>query len=72
VAINWLAHRVMQLKKKVHHGWEYGRLDDPTRETTEKIGSSQLVKLLEEMFQNTSSSPTVEQVLAYHIGTERD
>jgi hypothetical protein len=30
------------------------------------------MKLLEEMFQNTSSWPTDEQVRSYHIGVERD
>jgi hypothetical protein len=32
----------------------------------------QLVKLLEEMFQETSSWLTDEQVRYYHIGVERD
>jgi hypothetical protein len=45
-----MVHRVMPLKKQVHPGWEYSGLDDPTRESMEKIRPSQLVKLLEEMF----------------------
>jgi hypothetical protein len=40
----------MPLKKQVHPAWEYNGLDDPTRESKEKIQPSQLVKLLEEMF----------------------
>jgi hypothetical protein len=62
----------MPLKKQVHPGWEYSSLDNPTRETTKKIRTSQLVKLLEEMIQNTSSWPMVEQVHTYHLGMERD
>jgi hypothetical protein len=38
----------------------------------EKIGASHLVKLLEEMFQNMSSWPMVEQVRAYNLGMEKD
>jgi hypothetical protein len=58
VPAHWLAHRVIPLKKQVHLGWEYNRLQDSTQETTEKINLDLLVKLLEEMFQNTSSWPT--------------
>jgi hypothetical protein len=55
VAANWLAHRVTPLKKQVHPKWEYNRVQDPTRESFDNIGVSKLMKLLEEMFQNTSS-----------------
>jgi hypothetical protein len=72
VATHWLAHRVIPLKKQVHPGWEYSRLQDLARETTEKFTLNHLVKLLEEMFQNTSSRPTDEQVRSYHIEVERD
>jgi hypothetical protein len=58
VPAHWLAHRVIPLKKQVHPRWEYNRLQDLTQETTEKINPDLLVKLLEEMFQNTSSWPT--------------
>jgi hypothetical protein len=44
----------------------------PTRETNEKITLEHLTKLLEEMFQDTTSWPTDEQVRSYHIGVERD
>jgi hypothetical protein len=30
VAANWLAYQVMLLKKQVHPGWEYSRLQDLT------------------------------------------
>jgi hypothetical protein len=50
VAVNWLARGVTLLKKQVHLGWEYIRLQDLTQETSENIGVSKLVKLLEEMF----------------------
>jgi hypothetical protein len=50
MAANWLAHWVIMLKKLVHTGLEYGGLDDPTRETIEKIWASQRVKLLEDKF----------------------
>jgi hypothetical protein len=53
-------------------GWEYIRIQDPTRETSEKITLEHLVKLLEEMFQDTSNWLTDEQVQSYHIGVERD
>jgi hypothetical protein len=72
MAANWLAHRVMPLKKQVHPGWEYNGLQDPTRETSDTPGVSKVVKLLQEMFTNTSSWPPAEQVRAYHIGDERD
>jgi hypothetical protein len=58
VATHWLACGVLQLKKQVHPGWEYNRLQDPTRETNEKIALELLVKHLEEVFQDTSSWPT--------------
>jgi hypothetical protein len=50
MATNWLARRVTPQKKQVHPGCEYSRLHDSTRETTDNIGISQLVKLLEEIF----------------------
>jgi hypothetical protein len=50
VAAQWLARRVIPLKKQVHPGWEYSGVQDPTHETNEKITSERLVKLLEEMF----------------------
>jgi hypothetical protein len=61
---------VISLKKQVHPGWEYNDAQDPTQETTEKIGLDHLVKHLEEMFQNIRS--TNEQIHAYHIGVKRD
>jgi hypothetical protein len=70
VAAHWLAHRVIPLKKQVHPGWEYNGFQDPTRETSDKITLERLVKLLEEIFQDTSSWPTDEH--SYHIEVERD
>jgi hypothetical protein len=72
VAAHWLARRVLPLKKQVHLGWEYNRLLDPTQESSEKITLGLLVKHLEEIFQDTSSWPTDEQVRSYHSGVERD
>jgi hypothetical protein len=72
MVIQWLAHRVIPLKKQVHPSWEYSGSQDPTRKTTKKIGLDHVVKLLEEMFQNINSWLTDEQVCAYHIGLERD
>jgi hypothetical protein len=72
VAAHWLARSVIPLKKHVHPGWEYSGLQDSTRETIEKIHKDLLVKLLEEMFQNTSSWPTDEQVGSKHIRVARD
>jgi hypothetical protein len=50
MAAHWLARRVIPLKKHVHPGWQYNRVQDPTREPNEKITTEHLVKLLEEMF----------------------
>jgi hypothetical protein len=72
MAAHWLACRAIPLKKPVHPGWEYSGVKDPTRETNKKITPEHLVKLLEEMFQDTSSWPTDEQVHSDHTGEERD
>jgi hypothetical protein len=56
----------------VHPGWEYSGDQDPTQETNEKITPERLMKLLYEMFQDTSSWLTDVQVRSYHIGIERD
>jgi hypothetical protein len=72
VAAHWLACSVIPLKKHVHPGWEYSGLQDLTRETTKQLHADLLMELLEEMFQNTSSWPTDEQVCSYHIRVERD
>jgi hypothetical protein len=53
-------------------GWEYSGFQDPTQETSNKITLEHLLKLLEEMFQDTSSWPTDEQVRSYHISVEMD
>jgi hypothetical protein len=55
VAAHWLACRVVPLKKQVQPCWEYSGTQDPARETNEKITLEHLVKLLEEMFQDTTS-----------------
>jgi hypothetical protein len=39
-------------------GWEYSGVQDLTRETNDNITSEHLVKLSEEMFQDTTSYPT--------------
>jgi hypothetical protein len=67
-----LVHRVLPLKKQVHPGWEYSRLLGLIRESSEKITPELLVKHLEDIFQDTSSWLTNEQVRSYHIGVERD
>jgi hypothetical protein len=72
MATQWLARRVLPLKKQVHLGWEYSRFQDQNRETSDKITLKHLVKLLEKTFQDTSSWPTDEQVSSDHIGVERD
>jgi hypothetical protein len=46
VAANWLACRVTPLKKQVHPGWEYNRVQDPTRESKDNIEANKLVELL--------------------------
>jgi hypothetical protein len=70
VDAHWLARWVLPMKKHVHLGWEYSRLQDPTRETSKKITLDFLVKQLEEIFQDKSSWPSHEQVRSYHIGIE--
>jgi hypothetical protein len=45
----------MPLKKYVHPGWEYSCLEDPTRDSTDKLKVSEVLKLLQEMFIDTSS-----------------
>jgi hypothetical protein len=72
MAAYWLARWVLPLKKEVHPDWEYSGFQDPAQETSDKITLEHLVKLLEEMFQDTSSWPTDEQVCSYHIRVERD
>jgi hypothetical protein len=72
VAAHWLARRVVPVKKQVHLGWEYSGVQDPTQETNEKVTLEHLVKLLEEMLQDTTSWPTNEKVRSYHTGVERD
>jgi hypothetical protein len=58
VAVHWLAYRVLPLKKQVHPGWEYSGIQDLAQETSDKITPEHLLKLLEEMFQDTSSCPS--------------
>jgi hypothetical protein len=52
---NWLAHRVVPLKKQVHPGWEYCGVQDPTHELDQNIELVKLTELLKEMFQNVVS-----------------
>jgi hypothetical protein len=68
MAAQWLACYVQPLKKQVHPDWEYCGLQDPTRETQEKMTSELLVKHLGEMFQDISTWLADEQVLPHHIG----
>jgi hypothetical protein len=57
MATHWLACRVQPLKRLVHLGWEYSGMQDPTRETQEKMTSEHLLKHLGELFQDISSWP---------------
>jgi hypothetical protein len=50
VVANWLAHRVIPLKKQVHPAWEYCRVYDPTQELGYNIEVNQLIKIFKEMF----------------------
>jgi hypothetical protein len=45
----------MPLKKQVHPGWEYSSLEDRTWESTDKIKVNKVLKLLQEMFNNTNN-----------------
>jgi hypothetical protein len=72
VATHCLGRGVLPLKKQIHPSWEYNGLQEPIRETNEKIALELLVKHLEEMFQATSSWSTDVQVHSYHIMVERD
>jgi hypothetical protein len=72
VVANWLARRVVPFKKQVHPGWEYCEVQDPTRDSGENIELAKLTDLLKEMFQNTNSWSTREQVCAFYIQTARD
>jgi hypothetical protein len=55
MAANWLARRVIPLKKQVHPGLDCSGAQDPTQESGDNIEAKKLVELLGEMFQNTSS-----------------
>jgi hypothetical protein len=72
MAAHCLAYRVQTLKKQVDPGWEYNGSQDLTWETQEKISLELLLKHMGEMFQDTSSWPSDEQVRANHIRIERD
>jgi hypothetical protein len=72
VATHWLAHQIQTLKKQVPLGWEYSGLQDPTRETSENITPKLLMKHLGEIFHDTSSWSTDEQVCSNNVGVERD
>jgi hypothetical protein len=71
VNTHWIACQVQPLKKKIHLGWEYNGLQDPTWESQEKLTLEFLAKHLIELFQGTSSWPIDEQVHFYHTGVER-
>jgi hypothetical protein len=60
--------------KSVFYGrqQEYSRLQYLTHETCEKFTPEILVKHLEDIFQDTFSWPTDEQVCSNHIEVERD
>jgi hypothetical protein len=47
--------------------WEYCGVQDPAWESGNNIEANKLVEILQEMFQNTNSWPTPEQVCTYHI-----
>jgi hypothetical protein len=59
------------LKNQVHPEWEYNGLQNPTRETSNNLRVNEVVKLLQEMFNNIKSWPTSKQVCSYHLRVER-
>jgi hypothetical protein len=69
---NWLARRVIPLRKQVHPGCEYNRISDTTCETNHHLKNTQLSKLLSEILQSTDSWPTLDQVCTFHIQTIHD
>jgi hypothetical protein len=72
MAANWLAHRMMPLKKQVHPRWEFSGFNDPTQEAFHNLRPSKMDELLQEMFQNICSWPTPKKVPYYHIGVGQD
>jgi hypothetical protein len=46
MATHWLAHWVMPLRNKVHPGWEYSGVHDPSRETLVTYRPSKILELL--------------------------
>jgi hypothetical protein len=67
VVANWLAYRVVLMKKQVHPGWEYYGVQYSTQELGNNIEASKLVDLLKELFENTNNWPTPKQVRSYHL-----
>jgi hypothetical protein len=72
VAANWLARRVVPLKKQVHPAWEYNGLSDPTYKMSHRMTKDELEKLLDKMFTFTNSWPTPKEVRSFHIQVEHD
>jgi hypothetical protein len=50
VVANWLARRVVSLKKQVHPRWEYCGVQDLTCKSDQNIELAKLTELLKEMF----------------------
>jgi hypothetical protein len=55
VVANWLARRVVPLKKQLHPKLEYCGVHDTTQESSDNIEVNKLMLLLKELFQNTNS-----------------
>jgi hypothetical protein len=72
VVANWLARRVVSLKKQVHPRWEYCGVQDLTCKSDQNIELAKLTELLKEMFQNVESWPIPQQVRTFHIQRARD
>jgi hypothetical protein len=47
---NWLARRVIPLKKHIHPGWKYCEDQDPTQEFSDNIEATKLIDHLKEVF----------------------
>jgi len=65
VVSSWLRRQVQPLQSRIHSGFEYTGLYDPSRLSSEKSGRDEAMVLLYNLFEGVSTIPVLPQL--FHV-----
>ena len=65
VVSSWLRRQIQPLQSRIHPGFEYTGLHDPSRFLSEKTGRDEAMVLLHNLFEGVSTIPVLPEL--FHV-----